>query len=546
MDSNALLKLMVPIGLLAVVLGLIGGFVVLMVVLMRRPPPKAASDAPPPRPEPAPSKDPGVMARVLQPTVTLHGTGPRRPPPPAIAALLPAFPDLELIELIGQGGMGAVYRVRRRADGATLALKVVSSEGPDGEAFAARFLRESEALRRLSHPGIVAIRDAGRSGPWCWLLMDLIEGANLRQVVATGALSPEQALALVPPLCAALQYAHDQGVVHRDLKPENILVDAQGAPHLVDFGLAKIAAPGYESLTATGAALGTLHYMAPEQVEGARRIDHRADIYALGVIIYELLTGRLPLGRFESPSQAAPVDARIDEVVLRALERDPQRRWQSASQVGQAVAGIEARAALGAAEQAPPGAYAAPAATPAGDPRPWGMRVDDFNMMQHLALFAGYAVPCAGFALTLVMWLTCRDLHPSIDRHGRIAVNWMISALIYGVIAGLLCFVLVGIPLVLALAVCGVVFPIMGAVRASRGEVWDYPMNIRFLSVREDAPRGSGVGGLVAGCLLIVLLLGVAAVAGLFLMRAKSHVTITSANDPAPVSAPAEQQPAWQ
>jgi serine/threonine protein kinase len=261
--------------------------------------------------------------------------------PPDPGELAPHLPAFEILALLGQGGMGAVYRVRRRTDGAAFALKVVRP-GPGQEAvFAARFAREAEALARLHHPNIVAIYGHGRAGPWCWLLMDLVEGANLREIVATGRLSPAQTLALVPPLCAALQYAHDQGVVHRDLKPENILLDATGVPHLVDFGLAKLrdgdAASG---LTNTGASMGTVHYMAPEQVASAKGVDHRADIYALGVVIYELLTGQLPLGRFESPSQRVQVDVRIDEVVLKALERDPERRWQQMRQVGKAVADV--------------------------------------------------------------------------------------------------------------------------------------------------------------------------------------------------------------
>ena len=267
--------------------------------------------------------------------------GTERDAPPDPGELAPHLPAFEILALLGQGGMGAVYRVRRRTDGAAFALKVVRP-GPGQEAvFAARFAREAEALARLHHPNIVATYGHGRAGPWCWLLMDLVEGANLREIVATGRLSPSQTLALVPPLCAALQYAHDQGVVHRDLKPENILLDATGVPHLVDFGLAKLrdgdAASG---LTNTGAAMGTVHYMAPEQVASAKGVDHRADIYALGVVIYELLTGQLPLGRFESPSQRVQVDVRIDEVVLKALERDPERRWQQMRQVGKAVADV--------------------------------------------------------------------------------------------------------------------------------------------------------------------------------------------------------------
>jgi uncharacterized Tic20 family protein len=503
---EAVLIVAVVFGGLVLIAGLIVGGIVLSMALRRgREAPAAARPAAPPTPPTRRGADVTAKAAVLAPTQPSRGSaGVRRPPAPDLATLQAQFPELELIELIGQGGMGAVYRVRRRADGQTLALKVVSAEGADGEAFAARFLREAEALERLSHPGIVAIRAHGRSGAWCWLLMDFVDGANLRQVVATGALSAAQTLALVPPLCAALQYAHDQGVVHRDLKPENILIDASGAPRLVDFGLAKLVDTGADRLTVTGAALGTPHYMAPEQVERAREVDHRADIYALGVILYELLTGRLPLGRFEPPSQRAQVDARVDDVVLRALERDPERRWQQASQVGRAVQGLPAAA--------PPRSDVDPEGSEA-PVRPWGMDLNTFNALQHIALFAGYILFGAGFVLTIIMWATCRDQHRSIDTHGRIAINWLISYVIWMALAIILCFVIVGIPLVVILALVGIVFPIIGAVKAAGGEAWSYPLSIRFLSLDLRAATGPGTArrsgggaGFAIGCVLLLVL----------------------------------------
>jgi uncharacterized Tic20 family protein len=523
--------------LLLKVMLLLAGIIVIFVVVLRRRPGPSVSQAPAPRPDPAPEPQPPARtpaepmraAAMLQPAARTSATAPHgRQPAPALAALQLVFPELEIQSLIGQGGMGAVYRVRRLADGAILALKVVAAEGAHGQDFAARFQQETQALRRLDHPGIVAIRDFGRSGPWCWLLMDFVDGANLRQVVATGALSPKQTLALMGPLCAALQYAHDQAIVHRDLKPENILVDAQGAPHLVDFGMAKIGESG-EALTASGIALGTVHYMAPEQVESSRVVDQRADIYSLGVILYELLTGRLPLGRFEPPSQRVPVDARIDEVVMRALERDPDRRWQRISQIADALRAIAAQPAPAPVPPAArnPGAAAVPASATAVV-RPWGMEVNTFTMLLHLALFAGYLIPCAGFILTIIMWVTCRDLDPRIDVHGRIAVNWIISAFIYAVLSILLCFVLIGIPLLIVLALIGLIFPIIGSIKASQGEVWEYPCSIRFLGTPPASASRAGAGSvLTLGCLgvgLLFVLLVVGAFALLFTGRVVNAV----------------------
>jgi serine/threonine protein kinase len=163
-----------------------------------------------------------------------------------------------------------------------------------------------------------------------------VDGVNLRQALRSGNLTAAEALAIVPPICAALQYAHNQGVLHRDIKPENILLDADGRVKIADFGVAKLAGapsvPG-ATLTATGAQLGTAAYMAPEQIERPQDVDHRADIFSLGVVFYELLTGELPLGRFPAPSETAGTDPRLDTIVFRTLEKQRERRFQTAAEV---------------------------------------------------------------------------------------------------------------------------------------------------------------------------------------------------------------------
>src|SRR5208282_151459 len=151
---------------------------------------------------------------------------------------------------------------------------------------------------------------------------------------------------IVPQICDALQYAHDEGVVHRDIKPENVLVDRKGGVKIADFGLAKILGHEPEALrlTGEGQVMGTPHYLAPEQVEHPQAVDHRADIFSLGVVFYEMLTGELPLGKFQPPSGKVQVDVRLDEVVLHALEKEPQHRYQQASQVKTDVQKITSRA----------------------------------------------------------------------------------------------------------------------------------------------------------------------------------------------------------
>jgi hypothetical protein len=257
-----------------------------------------------------------------------------RPPDPE--ELAPLLPALEIVRLIGQGGMGAVYEARQLSLDRRVALKVLPPEVAAEPAFAERFERESRTLARLDHPGIVTVHDSGRAGEFYYFVMEFVDGTHLRDLVAARRLSPREALGIVPQICDALQYAHDHGVVHRDIKPENILVDRRGQLKITDFGLAKLLAPTPRdlSLTATRLAVGTPAYMAPEQLEHPDQVDHRADIYSLGVVFYELLTGELPLGRFDAPSQRVQVDVRLDDIVLRTLEKEPTRRYQTASEVG--------------------------------------------------------------------------------------------------------------------------------------------------------------------------------------------------------------------
>jgi predicted Ser/Thr protein kinase len=257
----------------------------------------------------------------------------------------PAFPNLEIVGLLGQGGMGVVYKALQKNLNRTVALKVLSPHLSDDPEFLGRFTREAQALAQLSHPNIVAIHDSGVHDRVPYLVMEYVEGRSLRALLAAKELTAEQALKVVPQICDALQYAHSKGVVHRDIKPENILIDAEGRVKIADYGLAKIASIDQPRLTRSNFVMGTPHYMAPEQVENSSRVDHRADIYSLGVVFYEMLTGELPLGRFKAPSERAEVDRRLDPVVLKSLEREPGDRYQSAEEVKEHVTRLKNRAA---------------------------------------------------------------------------------------------------------------------------------------------------------------------------------------------------------
>ncbi len=288
-------------------------------------------------------------------------SGKRKWVPPGVEEVAGRFPELELLRLIGRGGMGAVYQARQKNLDRMVALKILPPEMGNDGAFAERFTREAQAMARLSHPHIVAIHEFGERGGWYYFVMEYVDGLNLRGLLDSGHVAAKEALAIVPQICEALQYAHDQGIVHRDIKPENILLNKRGQVKIADFGLAKLlrrtedgglrtewgqkgmalsdvgsSLSTQSSVLITSTIAGTPQYMAPEQRERPAEVDHRADIYSLGVVFYQMLTGELPVGGgsgFVPPSRMVRIDVRLDEVVLRALEREPEKRYQQVSEV---------------------------------------------------------------------------------------------------------------------------------------------------------------------------------------------------------------------
>ena len=253
---------------------------------------------------------------------------------PSVDALQKLFPQLEILEFVGRGGMGAVYKARQRRLNRVVALKILPVNAEAHPEAGERFLREAQALARLNHPNIVTIHDFGEAGEVCFFVMEFVEGEDLRRRLASGAIPPDQAVSIAVAICDALQYAHDRGVVHRDIKPANILLDASGRVRVGDFGLARVLGPGAEALalTLSSERMGTPYYMAPEQRESFCDADHRADIYALGVVFYEMLTGELPIGSFDPPSRKSGVSGQFDDLVMRALKSDPALRFQHADE----------------------------------------------------------------------------------------------------------------------------------------------------------------------------------------------------------------------
>ncbi len=271
------------------------------------------SAPPPPAPRPA-NKAPRTATNDIPPGTKLGG--------------------FEITSVLGRGAMGTVYRGRQISLDRPVAIKVMSSDLANQTEFIQRFRREAAALAALSHPNVVTIIDQGNVDANWYFVMEYVEGPTLRRVLSRKSLDLSRALTLAIQVGRGLDYAHGKGVVHRDLKPENVLL-SEGATEgevvakICDFGLADIlySDRSYVNLTGSRISMGTVNYMAPEQRQDAGRVDQRADVYSYAVVVYEMLTGQLPLGRFREPSaHNHNLDRRVDPLVMRALEPDARRR----------------------------------------------------------------------------------------------------------------------------------------------------------------------------------------------------------------------------
>jgi serine/threonine protein kinase len=262
----------------------------------------------------------------------------------------------KIIGQIGSGGMATVYQGYQSKLDRHVAIKVLHTAFAQEYDFLARFEREARIIARLDHPNIVPIHDYDDFEGSPYLTMKYIEGVTLKDILRKGTLSPDDTVAVLAPVADALAYAHEQGVIHRDVKPSNIMIDKRGHPYLTDFGLARIMQAGESSLT-TDTVLGTPHYISPEQAKGAPEIDPRADVYSLGVILYEIATGRVPFNHASShaiihdhiytpppnPREVNPnIEPEVERVLLKALAKKPGERYKTPVELINAY-----RAALG-------------------------------------------------------------------------------------------------------------------------------------------------------------------------------------------------------
>lgn len=287
----------------------------------KTPPQKTPAQKTPPKPTPARAAEAIPKAPVSDSETT----------PGAEGIEIPGF---ELFEMLGKGGMGRVYRARQQSLNRWVAIKILSDDLAKHHSFIRRFDKEAGALAALNHPNITTIIDRGHVDETYYFIMEYVGGPSLRQKINAG-LDLRDVVGIAGDLCRAVGHAHRHSVIHRDLKPENVLFSEAGVLKVADFGLANIIGPDRRwELTRTKVSMGTVNYMAPEQRRDAKHVDQRADIYSLGVMIYEMLVGDLPLGRFDPPAKRRrDIDQRIDRLVLKMLDPQPDRRPQEAELV---------------------------------------------------------------------------------------------------------------------------------------------------------------------------------------------------------------------
>ncbi|MEM9283616.1 MAG: protein kinase, partial [Verrucomicrobiota bacterium] len=266
--------------------------------------------------------------------------------PPSLEHLHELLPQYEITEMLGRGGMGAVYKGRQTKLNRDVAIKLLPetfTEGDDELNFAKRFEQEAQSMANLDHPAIISVYDFGETDEGqLYFVMEFVDGLDIHKYLHQygGKLPQEHALSITAHVLDALDYAHQHGIIHRDIKPANILLNREGRVKIADFGLAKRASGPDDgpALTMTNMAIGTPDFVAPEALNPDKTPDHRADLYAVGVMLYQMLTGELPRGQFKMPSRIdQTLDPRLDEIIDQALQSDPDDRYSSASQIRSAI-----------------------------------------------------------------------------------------------------------------------------------------------------------------------------------------------------------------
>lgn len=242
---------------------------------------------------------------------------------------------------IGQGGIAEIFKGRQESLNRDVAIKILSAELTNDPDIVRRFERESMVIAHLNHPNIVHVIDRGKAGNRYYFVMEYVDGTSLREVINSDRIELKTKLDMIIGVCKALDYAHKNGVIHRDIKPANILIDRQGNPRVADFGIAQIIGPPDGELTSSEAIMGTMAYMSPEQKVSSTNVDQTTDIFAMGIVIYEILTGRRPDGRFKLPSELNPIlGADYDAIVLKCLAQEPKDRYQTAVELKDALLNV--------------------------------------------------------------------------------------------------------------------------------------------------------------------------------------------------------------
>ena len=248
------------------------------------------------------------------------------------------FGEYLLTGKIGEGGVAEIYKGRQESLDRDVAIKILSTKLTNDPDIVRRFERESLVIAKLNHPNIVHVIDRGNAGGRCYFVMEYIDGTSLREVIESDRIPLKKKLGMIVEVCKALDYAHKNGVIHRDIKPTNILIDRQGNALVADFGIAQIVGAPETEMTASDVVLGTISYMSPEQKISSTNVDQTTDIYAMGIILYEMLVRKKPFGHFKVPSEIdSRINPKFDEIVLKCMAQEPKDRYQTAVQLKDAI-----------------------------------------------------------------------------------------------------------------------------------------------------------------------------------------------------------------